>query len=300
VYARTSLDARNQVILMALKPRARVIIAGLAAVLIASGAVVYYIQRRQRSRFVYSLGPADPAVPELARTHGYTVHELPIAAGARVRGLIRPAARPDAPFVLLFPGNTSQQLAANLPLVEALRAARAPAGAAVFAYRGFDGSTGLPSVPSAALDARAQLEHLRDNLGVSPERLVIAGYSMGSGIALRLATELAAAGQPPAAVLMLSPYWRLDLAPARALGILLPSETYVVDDVISKVTFPLLVVAGERDDALPVAHHAHPLMKALGKRAQYWELPGAGHQDYLEDRALLARVAAFAWSHLTP
>lgn len=249
---------------------------------------------------MYDLSPADPTVSELGRAAGYHLHELPLAPDARVRGLIRPASRPNAPFVLLFPGKTAQQLAANLPLLESLRAASGTAGAAMWAYRGFDGSTGQPSVPAAARDARAQLEHLRTKLGVEPARLVIAGYSMGSGIALRLAAELAVAGQPPAAVLLFSPFWSLDLAPAGPLGKLLPTETYVVQDVIPQVTFPLLVVAGARDEALPVDRHAHPLVRALGTRAQYWELPNRGHVDYLEDRALLTRAAEFAWSHVKP
>lgn len=281
--------------------RARTIAWVIAVLLVGAGAITAsHVERRQRGRFEYDLSPADPAVPELARTAGYRVHELPVAPGARVRGLIRPGARPNAPFVLLFPGNTAQQLAANLPLLESIRAANASAGAAMWAYRGFDGSTGSPSVPTAPLDARAQLEHLRAEFGVSPERLVIAGYSMGSGIALRLAAELAAAGQPPAAVLLFSPYWTLDLTPASPLGLLLPTETYIVEDVIPRVSFPVLVVAGANDDALPVVRHARPLVQALGTRAQYWELPNADHYDYLDDRALLTRAAEFAWSRFKP
>lgn len=278
----------------------RTLAVALAGLSIGAAAfVASFIDRRNLGRFHYDLGPADLKLPALAREHGYSVHELAVAPGARLRGIARPARSPNDPFVLFFPGNAAQQLAVSLPILESLRA-NGPAGLATFAYRGIDGSTGRPSVETAAADAAAQLDYLRKTLSVSPSRLVVAGYSMGSGIALRLATELAAASQPPAALILLSPYWTLDLTRARTLGALLPTETYVVEDAIARVDFPLLVVAGALDEALPVEHHAHVLVRALGSRTQYWELPGANHHDYLGDTALLQRIAAFAWQHAQP
>jgi hypothetical protein len=55
----------------------------------------------------------------------------------------------------------------------------------------------------------------------------------------------------------------------------------------------VLVVAGQRDEALPVALNARPLARAL-PGSQYWELPGRDHVDYLHDSALLARIGNFA------
>jgi pimeloyl-ACP methyl ester carboxylesterase len=278
--------------------RARALVGVLAAVLIGSAVcAASYIEHRNRGRFHYDLGPADPALPDLARAQGYTVHEVDVAPGARLRGVIRPPRHPNDPFVLFFPGNAATQLAVTLPILEGLRA-NGSAGMATFAYRGYDGSTGRPSVETAPSDARAALDYLRVTFDVSPKRLVIVGYSMGSGTALRLGAELAATSQPPAAVILLSPYWTLELAPSSARGALLPTETYVVEDVIPRVTFPVLVIAGALDEALPVELHAHALMRALGARAEYWELPKADHHDYLGDPALLQRTAAFAWSHL--
>jgi pimeloyl-ACP methyl ester carboxylesterase len=282
-----------------MRRNARTLAVVLAASLGSAALVASFIEKRNLGRFHYDLSPADPKLPSLAREHGYTVHELDVAPETRLRGIVRPSGSAKDPFVLFFPGNVAQQLAVSLPILEALRA-DGPAGLAMFAYRGIDGSTGRPSVETAPTDAGAQANYLRKNLGVSSSRLVLVGYSMGSGIALRLAAELAAAAQPPAAVILLSPYWTLDLTRASTLGALLSSETYVVEDVIARVTFPLLVVAGARDDALPLEHHAHVLVRALGSRAQYWELPGANHHDYLSDPALLQRIAAFARQHVSP
>ena len=278
---------------------ARTLAVVLAALIGSAALVAAFIEKQNLGRFHYDLSPADPKLPSLAREHGYIVHELDVAPGARLRGIIRSSRSAKDPFVLFFPGNAAEQLAVSLPILEGLRA-DGPAGLAMFANRGFDGSTGRPSVEAAPADALAQVDYLGRKLSVSPSRLVLVGYSMGSGTALRLATELAVDSRPPAAVILLSPYWTLGLTRAGALGPLRSTETYVVEDVIARVTFPLLVVAGALDDALPLELHAHVLMRALGSRAQYWELPGANHHDYLGDTALLQRIAAFASSHVQP
>ncbi|HEY2734631.1 MAG TPA: hypothetical protein VGI70_11635, partial [Polyangiales bacterium] len=189
-----------------------------------------YVVRRQRGRFVYALTPADPALPDLARAQGYEVRAIDLDPDARALGLIRLRRDADAPFVLFFPGNAEHQLAVTLPILEALRAG-GPAGMASFAYRGFDGSTGRPSPLNSPSDARVELDYVRKTFGISNRKLVIVGFSMGSGVALRLGAELAARGEPPAAVISLSPYWTLDLTPAVRFGTLLPTETYVVEDV---------------------------------------------------------------------
>ncbi|HEX4353541.1 MAG TPA: hypothetical protein VHZ95_11510 [Polyangiales bacterium] len=270
---------------------------GLIGLLALGGALArQYVVRRQRGRFVYALTAADPALPTLARSQGYEVHELTVGTDARLRGVTRAPRGGDDPFVLFFPGNAEHQLAVTLPILEALRAGGG-AGMACWAYRGFDGSTGQPSPDNSPGDARVELDYVRHTFGISNRRLVIVGFSMGSGVALRLGAELAKQGEPPAAVIVLSPYWTLELTPARRFGTLFPTETYVVDDVIADVAFPLLVVAAAHDEALAVDRHAHRLMRALGSHAEYWELPHAGHHDYLADSALLGKIAAWAWPH---
>lgn len=248
---------------------------------------------RQHSRFHYATGPEDATLPAFVEAHGYTLRTLDVAPNVRLRGILRAPTSDQAHFALFFPGNSVQQLASSLPALEAIRAGR-DLGIVAFAARGFDGSTGRPSPRAAESDARAELAYVRETLHVPAERLVVMGYSMGSGIALRLAAELSRVAQPPAAVVLLSPFWTLEFGPASRFEFLLPTEHYGVEDIAGDVKSPVLVVAGARDESLPVATHAHPLVHALPIGTQYWELPGHDHVDYLHDPVLLARIGNFA------
>lgn len=260
----------------------------LAAAMLKAPALL----ERHRTRFHYYLSAADPELPALLRDTEYTQTSLNVASGVQLRGVMRRPSTSSARFLLIFPGNTANQLASTLPLLRAL-CANDGTGGAVFSYRGFDGSGGKPSPHAAAHDARAQLAYVRDKLGIAPERLVLVGYSMGSGIALRLAAELAQTGRKPAATLLLSPFWTLDLTPASPLGFFMATERYMVEDIARHASSPLWVIGAAHDSALPVRQHAHRLMLALGDRGEYLELPRAAHADYLDDAALLARMRAF-------
>lgn len=247
----------------------------------------------RRHRFLYESSARDPGLPELARRHGYELREL-AASGARLQGVLRRPADRAAPVLMFFPGNATPQLATFLPVVERIRAGR-DFGVSLFAYRGYDGSSGRPSPAAAARDARAQLRWLQRELGIATGRIALAGYSLGSGIALRLASELCAERErePAPALLLLSPYWTLPLGPQHALRLLVPSHVYAVEDALPALRGPILVIAGGRDAALPVETHARRLARALGTRADYRELPDASHTDYLDDPGLLEAAGNF-------
>jgi uncharacterized protein len=266
---------------------------GLLVIIALGFVLLTAAKQRQRDRYQYYTGGPNAALPALIEEHGYELRELEVAPDVRLRGILRLPSSDGARFVLFFPGNSEPQLSASLPTLEALRAGR-DLGIAMFTYRGFDGSGGRPSPQAAEHDARAELAYIRDRLHIAPERTVLVGYSMGSGIALRLAAELSRTQQPPAAVILLSPYWTLELGPASPFELLLPSEFYRIADIAAEYRGPVLVVAGAQDEALPAEQHARKVLAALRPGAEYWELPGRGHVDYLEDRALLARIGSFA------
>ena len=265
----------------------------LALVLVAGALLLMAAAQRSRDRFHYYTGGESAELAGLLEAHGYELRELQVAPDARLRGIVRLPSSDGARFVLFFPGNAEPQLDVTLPTLEALRAGR-DLGIAAFTYRGFDGATGTPSPQAAEDDARAQLRYLHEQLLVPVERVVIVGYSMGSGIALRLPAALSREQQPPAALILLSPYWTLELGPASRFELFLPSEYYRVADVAGEYKGPVLVVAGARDEALPVDQHARKLIRALHPSSQYWELRDRGHVDYLRDTSLLARIGSFA------
>ena len=63
-----------------------------------------------------------------------------------------------------------------------------------FDYRGYGESGGSPTEPGVYLDADASYAFLRDFLGVPPERILIFGHSLGSAVAVDLASRVASRG----------------------------------------------------------------------------------------------------------
>lgn len=116
-------------------------------------------------------------------------------------------ARPKPTMLLLhgLPGNER-----NLDLAQALR--RAGWNVLTFTYRGAWGSPGRFSIGNAIADAGAALDFLRTSeavkaYGIDPNRLVIAGHSMGGLAATLTAADDRPAGAPPLAGLILLDAW---------------------------------------------------------------------------------------------
>lgn len=70
------------------------------------------------------------------------------------------------------------------------------AGYNVFAfdYRGFGRNSGVPSEAGLYEDARTAYRHLAGELAVPPERIILAGRSLGSAVAVELATRVPSGG----------------------------------------------------------------------------------------------------------
>ena len=99
---------------------------------------------------------------------------------------------PDAPWVLYLHGNSATVASrVNILRYECLRAL----GLNVIApeYRGFGGLNGWPSEQSVTDDARQGYTYLRDGLGIPASRVVVFGWSLGSAVAVNVASELPAA-----------------------------------------------------------------------------------------------------------
>jgi pimeloyl-ACP methyl ester carboxylesterase len=75
---------------------------------------------------------------------------------------------------------------------------------------------------------------------------------------------------------------------------LVRDDVYSNDGLASAVRCPVLIVAGDRDEALPLDLHARPLARSFGARARYLELAGKGHVDYLTDATSLRPMNAFS------
>jgi uncharacterized protein len=178
--------------------------------------------------------------------------------------------------VLVTPGNAGNR-ALRLPLARGL--VERGHDVLLLEYRGYGGNPGRPDEEGLRLDALAARDHLVSDAGVEPDRLVVLGESIGTGVAAALA-----AAEPPAALVLRSPFPSLaDVAaghypflPVRTLL----RERYPVTDQLAGLDVPVLVVAGGADTIVPTAG-SRQVAEALD--ARYVELPGVDHND----RALL-------------
>jgi len=220
--------------------------------------------------------PPEARVLELRAADGVTVHAMEFAAPGATR------------TVVYFHGNgevidhdvwMAQRLVArglSVTLVE---------------YRGYGRSRAAKGPDEAGLyaDAAAVLDDLAAR-GIGPERVVLWGVSLGTGIA----TEMARRGRGGALVLV-APYTSIPDMAARIVPVL-PVRWLIGDKFENLAKAPLLripavVVHGAADEVIPVAMGERVATAIPGCRFE--RVPGGHHMDcFLVDPGLLERVCA--------
>jgi hypothetical protein len=150
-------------------------------------------------------------------------------------------------------------------------------------YRGYGGNPGTPSEAGLVADGAAALDFLGSE-GIAPNRLVIYGESLGSGVAVPVAAQREVAGlileAPFTSVAEVAQY-RYSFLPASALV----RDRFDSLARIGNVKAPILVLHGERDRIVPV-HFGRALFDAAPDPKELWLAREAGHED-------LVRYGAF-------
>jgi uncharacterized protein len=157
-------------------------------------------------------------------------------------------ARAGEPTLLYFHGNAGS-LANRASRIERFMAQGW--GVYMMTYRGYGGGTGSPTETANVADARLAYGALVLE-GVEPASIVLYGESLGSGIAVRLATERTVGG-----LVLDAPYTSIVDVAAQAYPFLpvrlLIADRYETTKYIAQVRAPLLILHGERDAVIPVA-----------------------------------------------
>ncbi len=195
-------------------------------------------------RLMYHPGPPPPSPAEVGLPEMATV-TLETTDGLALLAWHAPA-RDGRATVMVFHGNAGN-LAHRAPKARAL--IDAGYGVLLVAWRGFGGNPGAPSEDGLYEDGRAGFRFLAGR-GVAAERIVVYGESLGSGVAVQMATEY-----PVAGVVLEAPFTSLaDVAarhywyvPARWLLL----DRYDSEAKIGAVAAPLLVLHGLRDAVVP-------------------------------------------------
>jgi uncharacterized protein len=195
-------------------------------------------------------------------------------------------AKKDKPTILYFHGNGAN-VANRAPKIETIR--ESGFGVLYLNNRGYGGSAGRPTEENNVADAIAAYVHLT-RLGVSADRIVAYGESLGSGQAVRLAAK-----RPVAAVVLEAPLTStVDVARTTyfwlPLGLLL-TDKYNNERNIRSVTAPVLVLHGEQDEVIPV-EMGWRVYRAANEPKRIELFPQGAHSD-LFDHGAWAKAQAF-------
>src|SRR6202163_2769888 len=196
---------------------------GLVVLFFAQRAFIFPIPQTVRT------APAAAGFPEAEE------HLLTTADGEDVIVWHVPA-KPGHAVVIYFPGN-GDFLAG---LVGRFRAITSDGtGLVALSYRGYAGSSGRPSERGLLLDAAAAYAFAAARY--SPDRIVLWGFSLGTGVAVAVAAE-----QPVGKLILEAPYTSMADVAARHFPVLpvrwLLRDRFHNDQRRARVTAPLLVM----------------------------------------------------------
>lgn len=125
----------------------------------------------------------------------------------------------------------------------------------LYDYSGYGLSQGAPSETGTYADARAAWDWLVQEQGISPDRIVLFGRSLGGAVTARLAAELAAEDTKPAGLVLESTFTSVpDIAAALYPWLpvrLLARYDYDSVAALAALDLPILFAHSEDDEIVP-------------------------------------------------
>jgi hypothetical protein len=262
---------------------------GLLAVYIAFTGLLFLMQRKLQ--YV-----PDPRLvePEEVGLDGFASIRLDTPDGER---LVVWHALPNGghPTIVYFQGN-GLGLAARAERFGLFH--QSGYGVLALGYRGYSGSSGAPSEHGLIIDGATAAGFLRAN-GIGPERIVYYGESLGTGVAVQLASR---ERTRPAAMILEAPFTSAaDVAQRHywyvPVGLLMRDQFRSID-YIEAVKAPLLVLHGDADGVVPVAH-GRRMFEAAGEPKELMVIPGGNHGMPLTPE-IWRRMDDFLLRHAAP
>jgi len=242
----------------------------LAALLayVAVAALVWFAQERLLFYPQPPLGAALPPAGWQAEVVRLTTRDGTALVGVMVKP---PVSRP--PLVIYFGGN-AEEVTAFAPAAAQVYGERA----VLFVnYRGYGASGGRPGEKEMVADGLEVFDWAAGRSDVDSTRIAIHGRSLGSGVAVQVA-----AARPARCVVLTSPFDSASAVAQRVypwlpIGLLI---RHPFDSIARapQLRMPLLVLMGDRDELVPMAHSMR-LADAWGGPVERATYAGFGHND---------------------
>jgi uncharacterized protein len=247
----------------------------LAALGYLGALVVLYLAQRA---FIFPIPPAPRTAPDAAGFPEAEEHVVTTADGEKVIVWHVPA-KPGHAVVIYFPGN-GDFLAGLAGRFRAITSDGT--GLVALSYRGYAGSSGQPSEQGLLSDAAAA--YAFTSARYTPDRIVVWGFSLGTGVAVALAAE-----QPVGKLILEAPYTSIADVAVSAFRFLpvrwLVRDRFRSDQRIAGVTVPLLIMHGGRDPAIPIVL-GERLFALAHQPKQFVRFPEGGHDDLADYGAI--------------
>jgi uncharacterized protein len=230
-------------------------------------AVLYAAQRSM----LFPIPPVGRIAPETAGFPEAEEHLLATGDGEKVIVWHVPA-KPGHAVVIFFPGN-GDYLAGRVGRLRGITSDGT--GLVAVSYRGYAGSSGQPSEAGLLQDAAAAYAFTAAQYDAA--RIVVWGFSLGTGVAVALAAE-----RPVGKLILEAPYTSTADVAAAQFRIVpvrwLMKDQFHSDERIARVTAPLLIMHGGRDPAISISFGERLFALARGPK-QFVRFPQGGHDD---------------------
>ncbi len=227
----------------------------------------------QQRNMIYHPVETRPDASKIVSFNGEVV-QVETEDGIDIEGWFLPNSDKDKPIILFFHGN-----AGNIEhrLFKVFNFLQNGYGVLLAEYRGYGGNPGDPMEQGFYYDARAYLKWLVESKEVSSDNIIIYGESIGTGVAVQIASE-----NKFKAVVLEAPYSSIVDVAAGVYPIipvnLLVKDQFRSAEKISSIDAPLLIVHGTKDRVIPIKLSKKLYDEALDPKS-FVEIKKAGHND---------------------
>jgi fermentation-respiration switch protein FrsA (DUF1100 family) len=180
----------------------------------------------------------------------------------------------ESEMVLLWFHGNAGNISYRYDMIRAMM--KLPVRVFIIDYRGYGRSEGTPSERGLYLDARAAWDYLVNERGISPERVIIFGKSLGSAPAVDLAAQV-----EPAGLIVQSGFTSAREMAAAVLPFFPRALLQTKMDSIAKISrvrCRKLFIHSRADEVVPFKL-GYRLYQAAPEPKQFYEVEGAPHNS---------------------
>ena len=153
-------------------------------------------------------------------------------------------------------------------------------GVLAYDYPGYGESPGKPGEKECYRAINAAYHYLIDDLKLAPEKVILAGQSVGSGPTCWLASRENHGG-----VILISPF--LSAFRVATQIPIFPGDRFPNIRNIKEFSTPLLIIHGDEDEVIPFSHGQRLFELSPSNKKTFVPVSGAGHNDLFSRDAML-------------